>query len=248
MSILSNPFADYTFRCSSLGAIVTKSGDITKGVETFLNEIYYSHIKGFRKEVNSKYMEKGKSCEQAGISLLQSTIFHFLKVPILKNTKREYNAWIEGEHDVKVGKTIVDIKNCWDWITLRNAFLTWDYEWQIRGYMMLNDCDEGILYYSLITPPEEMLVDMEMKMFYQKKAWIGLEDPAFQVLCKEMRDMYDFDKHPKEERFKSFKIERDLKKEEVIKKSVEMCRNRLFQIHLDHQSEHRNNKFLMGLS
>lgn len=246
-AIISNPFVDFTFRCSSLGKIVTDSGKITKGVETYLTEVYYAHTKGYYKDINSKYFEKGNFCEQAGIDLLQKTIFHFLKVPIIKNTERLYNKWIEGEHDVKVGKVVVDIKNCWDWITLENAEMTHDYECQLRGYMWLNDCDEAILFYCLLTPPEHMLIEMEKKMFYTRKEWLSPDDPTFMAACNKLREMYNFDQYPPEERFRAFYIKRDLKKEEQIKKAVEMCRNRLFQMHLERQTLIIENRKLMGI-
>ena len=57
---------------------------------SYLKQIYNQVIRGFTKEITSKYMEKGLSCKDAGISMLQKTIFHKLRVPLMKNQKRFY--------------------------------------------------------------------------------------------------------------------------------------------------------------
>jgi hypothetical protein len=227
---------------------MSDSGKITKGVETKLAQIYYQEVKGYSTDYSTKYTEKGKFCEQEGITLLQSTIFRKLKIPLLKNKERVHGPWLNGEHDVKVGKTIVDIKNCWDWLTFHGAKMTDEYEWQLRGYMMLNDCDEAYLFYALLTPPEHILMDEEKRMFYQQRKWATMEESGFQEACEDLRNMLNFNSHPVEERFKFFHLTRDLEKEEKIKKMVTLCRNRLHQIHLERICDADNNREVMGLN
>lgn len=244
----SNLFDNYLFRSSKIGTIVSKSGKITQGVETYLKEIYFEKTKGFKEEVTSKYFEKGKFCEEDSITMLQNTIFRGKKVLCVKNKERVSDEFTIGEHDVKVVQTIIDNKNCWEWKTLEDADLNWNYEWQIRDYMRLNNCDTGILFYCLLNLPEHMMLEKERSLFYTKKEWATMEDPEYLEACLELREMFNFERFPAEQRFKAFHIERDLAKEELIKSSVIKSRIWLNEFH-DQQIElYNTNRSLMGLN
>lgn len=242
-----NNFDNLLFRSSKVGAIVSKSGKITQGVETYLKEVYWHETKGFKEEVSTKYFEKGKFKEEDSITMLQNTLFRGKNILCVKNKVRIADAFTHGEHDVRVGNTIIDCKNCWEWKTLENADLTWDYEWQIRDYMRLNNCDTGILFYCLLNLPEHMLIEKERELFYTLKKWTTIEDPDYLNACQELREMYNFEKHPPEERFIAFQIERDFEKEEIIKKAVIQSRKWLNKFHEDKLEQYKHNRILMNL-
>jgi hypothetical protein len=241
------PFSEYKFRCSSLGSIMSASGKITQGNITELKKIYHAQIKGFKEEISSKYFEKGKFCEEDGISMLQKTIFHNIEFPLVKNKERKENEFISGEHDVKVGNVIVDIKNCFNWKTLDDAEVNDTYDYQLAGYMDLNNCDEAILFYCLVNMPEHMMVAEERKLFYSGTKYLGFEDPEFTKDCAELRERFNFEKFPIWERFKSFHIAKDKAKIESVYEKIKMCRNWLNQYHLEQLSFYEKNKSLMGL-
>jgi hypothetical protein len=249
-------FDKYLFRCSSLGKIIIEekvnldgsirkgSGTITDGIQTYLKELYYQHVKGYRKDFATKYTEKGNFCEEDSITMLQKTIFKGKL--LVKNKERKQNKFIIGLHDVQVLKIIVDNKNCFDWITFDAAYLSKLYEWQLRGYMWLNNCDEAILFYSLLNMPEQMLQDEERKLFYSQKKWISFESPDYLAECDKLREMFNFEKYPIEQRFKVFRIERNLAKEELIKSSILKCRIWLNNYHKEQLEMAKNNLILMS--
>lgn len=161
-----------------------------KVVEDEIRALYF----GVREKISSKQMQKGIECEQQSIELLNNVEFRLSK-PYVKNTERRSNDWITGECDIYDADTklIRDIKTSWSLATFplfaTNAD---DYEWQMRGYMMLWDCDEASVDYCLIDTPEHL---------------IGYEQ----------RDLHIVSHIEPEKRVKSFVYERDLEKEERIK-------------------------------
>ena len=94
-------------------------------------------------------------------------------------------------------RTIRDIKTSWSIATYPlfadNAN---DYEWQMRGYMMLWDCDTAIVGYCLVDTPEHL---------------IGYEQ----------RELHIVSHIDPEKRVKSFVFERDEQKEQRIKERCE---------------------------
>ena len=143
-------------------------------------------------------MQKGVECEQKSIELLNNVEFRLSK-PYVKNTERKSNEWITGECDIydPDTKLIRDIKTSWSLATFplfaTNAD---DYEWQMRGYMMLWDCDAASVDYCLVDTPEHL---------------IGYEQ----------RELHIVSHIEPEKRVKSFVYKRDLEKEERIKQRCE---------------------------
>ena len=153
---------------------------------------------GVREEISSKAMQKGIDCEQQSIDLLNNVEFRLSK-PYVKNSERKSNQWITGECDIydAESRTIRDIKTSWSIATYPlfadNAN---DYEWQMRGYMMLWDCDTAIVDYCLVDTPEHL---------------IGYEQ----------RELHIVSHIDPEKRVKSFAFERDEQKEQRIKERCE---------------------------
>ncbi|MDI6963987.1 hypothetical protein QMN65_26050, partial [Escherichia coli] len=77
--------------------------------------VYAGAVNGVRKEVTSKYFEKGLFEEQSGIDLLNDTIYKGQLV--VKNKERKNNGFIQGECDVIKDGYVYDIKNAWDVFT-----------------------------------------------------------------------------------------------------------------------------------
>ena len=161
-----------------------------KIVEDEIRALYF----GVREKISNKFMQKGIDCEQQSIDLLNNVEFRLSK-PYVKNTERKSNEWITGECDIydPYAKLIRDIKTSWSLATFplfaTNAD---DYEWQMRGYMMLWDCDAASVDYCLVDTPEHL---------------IGYEQ----------RELHIVSHIEPEKRVKSFVYERDLEKEERIK-------------------------------
>lgn len=192
-------------RCSSLKLAMTEARAKNAGLSESAKKVVEDEVRalyfGVRERISNKFMQKGIDCEQQSIDLLNNVEFRLSK-PYVKNTERRSNDWITGECDIydQDTKLIRDIKTSWSLATFplfaTNAD---DYEWQMRGYMMLWDCDEASVDYCLVDTPEHL---------------IGYEQ-------RELHIVSHID-HAK--RVKSIVYHRDLEKEERIKNRCEQLK------------------------
>ena len=189
-------------RCSALRLAMTEARAKNAGLSETAKKVVEDEIRtlyfGVREKISSKAMQKGIDCEQVSIDLLNNVEFRLSK-PYVKNSERKSNEWITGECDIYDAetRTIRDIKTSWSIATYPlfadNAN---DYEWQMRGYMMLWDCDTAIVDYCLVDTPEHL---------------IGYEQ----------RELHIVSHIDPEKRVKSFVFERDEQKEQRIKERCE---------------------------
>jgi len=189
-------------RCSALRLAMTEARAKNAGLSETAKKVVEDEIRtlyfGVREKISSKAMQKGIDCEQQSIDLLNNVEFRLSK-PYVKNSERKSNQWITGECDIydAESRTIRDIKTSWSIATYPlfadNAN---DYEWQMRGYMMLWDCDTAIVDYCLVDTPEYL---------------IGYEQ----------RELHIVSHIDPEKRVKSFVFERDEQKEQRIKERCE---------------------------
>lgn len=214
---------------------------------SYLKEIYYQVVKGFKKKIASKYLEKGHWNEEMGIDILASTILKNPRVPPIKNTEQKSNKYIIGSCDVDYGDVIIDIKNNYDWFGFENATLTKDYDQQLKGYMELWGKKEAILFYVLTNLPEHLMQDEENRLFYAGNFYVTKEDPAYIEACDKLREEYNFEKFPIEERFKAFKVEHDSEFYPKLKVRIDECRKWLNDYHQEQLDLYQSNKILMGL-
>lgn len=236
-------WSTYKFRCSALGKIVSKSGKLTDTNKTYLNELFIGETYGTRKEISSKYFEKGLFEEESGITLLNKTLF--IGKLLVKNKERKSNEYIHGECDCIKDGIVFDIKNAWDLFTFGKASLTWDYQWQLVGYMMLWDVDESALFYCLNNTPEHIIMDEEKRMFYSQRKWISFEDPEYLEACENLRKKHNYDSIPLEERFKVFRLKCTEDMKDELKESITKARLYLQELQNEHDARIQENIGLM---
>lgn len=146
-------------RASALGEIMApakKAGELSAGAKTFIKKALKEELFGFRDVPTSKYTEKGTLVEQDAIDLYNEV--HF--TDYVKNTeRRQYEDILTGECDIFTGDSVIDIKSSWSLAT----FPIWPdeaantgYEWQLRAYMLLWDCELAELAYCMVTTPEHL--------------------------------------------------------------------------------------------
>jgi hypothetical protein len=235
---------DYKFRCSSLGEIITKSGKTTQTMLSYLQKVYVEETEGIRKDINSKYFEKGVFQEEDGISMLQNTLHK--NSLVLKNKERKSNDFIQGECDCLVDGIVYDIKNAWDRFTFANAELTWNYEWQLKGYMWLWGVSKARLFYCLNNTPEHILLDEYKKLYYRHR-FESDSDEEYVNMCFELKDAHTYDSKPLEERFKVWEVELTDEDIDRIKQSVNDAHSILAKMNYDRNAEIENNKKMMGV-
>jgi len=235
-------YDNYEFRSSAVGRIMSSRGEITQGNDTYLKEMFIGETYGIRKDISTKYFEKGNLTEEDGITMLQNTI-HSNKL-VLKNKKRIHNGFVHGECDCVVGDTIYDIKSAYTLFTFGTASLTDVYYWQLVAYMWLWDKPKARLFYSLNNTPEHMIMDEERKLFYTGR-FTTMESPDYLEACEELRKLHVFDHMPLEERFKIWEIERKESDIEKLKEKIIKCRERLNKMEDERLSQIDFNKSLM---
>lgn len=239
-------FNNYQFRCSALGKIMSAKGDLTQSNKTYLQELFIGELYGIKKELTTKYFEKGNLTEQDGLTLLNKVLYP--ENLLVKNKERKYNEFIHGEADcIAPDEIIYDIKNAWDLFTFGKASLTTDYEWQLIGYMWLWGIDHARLFYCINNMPESLLIDEERKIFYQNH-FVTYEDPEYQKLCEEMRRKNNYDNMDLSERFKIWDVEADNEKIEKLKAKIVKCRQYLNDLLGWEEERLHQNRYLMRTS
>src|SRR5699024_12816248 len=103
-------------RCSSNGKIVSKSAKLTQTGKTYLQELFTQEKRGVKKEIISKYLEKGTATEEQGVELLNHTLYP--NTFVVKHAERMENKYISGEYEaLGADNTLYVVNNACDCIT-----------------------------------------------------------------------------------------------------------------------------------
>lgn len=243
---MSSKFDNYTFRASGLGNIISKSGKLTQGVQSHLLELFVEKTYKTRKEITSKYFEKGVLNEIDAIALINRTLHPNLFLS--KNHNRFQNDFVQGEIDLETKEIVYDAKNAWDQFTFEKSELSWIYEWQLRAYMWLWNKPKARLFYCLTDMPDHLIENEAKRYWYREKLDIhnpeGLE---YEDVYMAFSQKYDFSHLSDEERFKVWEINHDEKDVERMKDSVNDARNYLNQLDDERNERISKNRVMMGL-
>lgn len=241
-------------RCSSLHHIMTniKSDVLTKGHLTFVKQLHRELKWGRKRQIKSKYVEKGILQEEDAITLLSRMKGIVLK----KNEERISNSFITGIPDLYLGESIrkakegYDTKCSWSVETFPypDEELDPEYEFQNHGYMALTNAEKWTTSFCLVNAPAHQV--MGEKFSVQRRYNFSELDTTFIEMCKEieknmifdidqfMRDNPHFDLHndswsydiPKEERVLEFTVTRDENVIDKIYERVKLFRSEMVRI------------------
>jgi len=225
MKIHNQTTPTFRIRASSLGKLMTEprtkadkeAGELSATAKSFITLWYKETLYDRRKPIDSKYMTKGNSCEDASIAMLDNT---------WTNNKEQFsNDWMTGEPDVITDDEIIDIKNSWDFTTFPLFSKTCpkkDYEWQLLGYMWMVGRTKGRVIYTLMDTPDE-LVRYEFKK--QNRGMLVIDEKGYPLdMTDDFAKDYQYEHLPKHLRIKEFQVEYDEEKIEMIKKKVAKAR------------------------
>lgn len=201
-------------RCSSIGKIMTsprsKGEVLSQTTKSYIKELVLEHKYGIRKEINSRYLDKGNMVENESIELTERVLDLDL---IVKNESYFENEFICGTPDIIMGDTIIDVKSSWSAHTfpffLDEELPNKDYYYQLQGYMALTGATKGMVVYCLINTPEEIVLDE-----IRRTSWSRHELDVTEETEAEVRQQHEFDHIPEVNRVKAYHIERN---EDVIK-------------------------------
>lgn len=148
------------FRCraSASGLLMTnprnKTELLSETTKSYIHDWLKESIYGQRKEINSKYIDKGLEFEDLAID----KAIEWLDLPFaIKNQKRFDDEFFTGEPDLLLSDTVIDIKNSWDCWTFplfENEIPTKGYEYQVQVYMHLTGLRKASVVYVLLNTPE----------------------------------------------------------------------------------------------
>lgn len=211
-------------RCSSLGKIMTDSrtkGQMGETCKSYLKELYVEKVYGIKKEVTSKYIEKGLMVEDSAIALYSAFNGGFYT----KNDEWFKNDFLSGTPDIISDEVVIDIKSSWSphSMPFKGDPIKKDYYYQLMGYMALTGLKMAKLAYVLIDTPFQLVEDEKRRLSWQMGAVSDLS-PEYLEACAEIDRQHDFSHIPVEKRIIEFDIEYDEKVVEEIYKRVAECR------------------------
>lgn len=206
----------FKIRCSQIGQIMTnprsKSELLSQTTKTYCQNWLKEQIYDRKKEIGSKYFDKGNMVEAESIEFISNYLNLGM---IFKNEESFENEWMTGTPDLILPNEVIDMKNSWDCFTfpLFEAEIEKNYWWQLQGYMELTGKTKARLIYTLMDTPDE-LIDRELNF---------AGDISQDEYEKLIRSHQYGDVNPKY-RVKIFEIEKDEEAIKSIRQRVEECR------------------------
>ena len=177
----------------------SKCETLSETTKTYVKEWLTEKIYGIRKEIKSKYLDKGNALEDTAID----KAIQWLDLPFaIKNEKYFEDEFFCGTPDLIVDGVVYDIKCSWDAFSfpfIENEIPTKDYFYQLQVYMHLTGCKKAVLTYVLLNTPDFMI--------YETK--------------------HEYDAMDKKYRIKTFEIDYNLEVIEKLHKKVENVREYL---------------------
>lgn len=231
-------FDDYKFHPSSLGKIMTNQpgkkdtknvSELSETAKGHCLECWIEHRYGRRKEISSKYTEKGTAVEEDAITLYSVVTMKYHK----KNSDQINNDFFIGTPDFFDGESILkadkinDIKSSWDIFTFYEVLykpIKKDYECQLNGYMDISGASEAALIYCLVNTPEH-LIEREKYYVASKMGLIDAEtNPEYVAKAAQIEKNMRFDDIPMKERYIEFTLQRDNDLIQKMRDRVIICR------------------------
>ena len=212
---------DFKIRCSAIGQIMTndRSGkQMGETAKTYCQNWLKEQLYGRRKEISTKYMEKGIIMEDNSLDMVAEYYGYGM---LIKNERNLETNYISGTPDVILKDKIIDVKNSWDCFTfpLFDEKINKDYYYQGQGYMELCDKDTFELIYVLSNTPMH-IVEREAYFYAKNNGYDEVDAEMWEKFLKK----HNYDTIPMELRIKKLTFERDKEVAGEIKDRVLECR------------------------
>jgi len=155
---------------SSLGKLMTesrtKSEVLSQTTKSYIAAKAKEDFFGYNSHISTKPMQKGTDWEHESIELVNQVRDTFY----IKNEDTIENDCLIGTPDIILDNSIIDIKTSWSLETfpaIAAEGINKDYEWQLRGYMMLCDKASAELIYCMIDTDDFLLSDWDNKTIHK---------------------------------------------------------------------------------
>ena len=214
---------EFKIRCSAIGKIMTnarsKTETLSKTTISYLEEWTKEQIYSRRKEIFSKYLDKGNAVEVDSLDFIKT---HLNYKQLEKNEESFENGFLTGTPDAILDDHIIDVKNSWDCFSFPlffNSIPNKDYYYQAQGYMALTGIDRYKLIYTLMDTPEDLI----------QREYFG--DQSTDLV--EFASKYKYSDIEPQYRIKVFDIYRNDEDIENIYNRVDECRQYINSLRLD---------------
>lgn len=214
---------DLKIRCSAIGKIMSnprsKGELLSATTKMYIKELVLENKYGIKKEINSRYLDKGNQVEDMAIELAEEALELGF---VFKNELYFENDYLTGTPDIITDTLIIDVKSSWNGTTFpmfEDELPNKDYYWQMQGYMDLTGKHNAIVAYCLVDTPEDIVLDEIRRVAWAKKELEPSEETEADV-----RSQHEFSHIPKDKRVKAFLVEKDEHAIWQIKERVEQCR------------------------
>jgi hypothetical protein len=197
----------------------SKGEVLSATTKTYIKELVLEHKYGIKKEINSRYLDKGNQVEDMAIELAEQALDLGF---VFKNELYFENDHLTGTPDIITDTLIVDVKSSWNGTTFpmfEDELPNKDYYWQLQGYMELTGKHNAIVAYCLVDTPEDIVLDEIRRVAWAKKELEPSEETE-----QDVRSQHEFNHIPKDKRVKAFLVEKDEHAIWQIKERVEQCR------------------------
>lgn len=189
--------------------------ELSDTAKSWIEKLWRKREKGVEEFLSNKYIEKGLSEEEMGISLLSALDGNYYK----KNEKHFDNGVLNGTPDILFGDYVDDVKSSWNLETFMNAEMTSLYCGQLQIYMELTGKKKARLRYCLVDTPEKLIDDEKRRVMWK----LGIDDPEldeYRPIFQQIETNMMFSHYPDHERVKTFEIVYD---EKYIKELYNRC-------------------------
>lgn len=193
---------------------------LSKGAKTYIKDVFFGHKFDYQKRFTNKYTQKGNIKEASALH----EVVKYLGLPMaVKNEKHFENDYTHGTPD-SIFKPLdfqLDIKNAY----YPNGLDSFDekvdhiYKEQAHDYNWLTGVNHGFVCKVLMNLPEHLL---------EKEAYILLKEAGLNKMTdsfyEEVRDLYNFEAKPIQDRIKLFKVSTSKEDIDRLKTSVKLAR------------------------
>lgn len=228
-------FDNYLFHPSSLGQIMTDAKDkkeiLGETCKEHLLQCWIEKTYGRKKDISSKYFEKGIVQEEESITLYSLVTKKFYK----KNAETISNEFFVGTPDlyegdgIKTATLIIDIKTSWDIFSFFKNIKKYNknYYWQMQAYMDLSGAQSAKLVYCLVNTPENLIEDEKRRLSWAMNLIDPDINPEYIAKCYQIEKNSRYDDIPKDERYLEFDIPRNQEDIDKAHARVVECRDYL---------------------
>lgn len=203
-------------RASQMGLLLKndRSGKaMGETAKSYVKEWYISELTGKKKEIKSKYLERGKDLEENAIQRISK----YYNEPLKKNEVFLENEFFTGTFDCSTSDRVIDAKVPLDCFTFPffETELNPDYYAQMQIYMELTGLKKASVCYCLENGSDEQIE----RLSWQIAKELGKDEPDIED-WENAEKQLNYDHLPDNLRIKVFEIEYNSEFIEKAKKRV----------------------------